>query len=199
MPIWGYVIIAVAVALAIVAAAAWLMGTRRRSDRLRSRFSSEYDRAVAESGSRKDAERDLAAREQRRERLHIVPLTSAARERYARRWRDTQSEFVDSPQNALRNASALLDEVMNERGYPVHDFEQQAADVSVDHPDVVEHYRAAHEISTAAEDGGGASTEDLRRAMRHYRMLFEDLLDGHGDGDAAADGERSLERERTAS
>jgi hypothetical protein len=104
-----------------------------------------------------------------------VPLSEGARERYAEQWRATQAEFVDAPERAVRDANGLVEEVMAERGYPIADFEEQAAVISVDHGDVVQNYRAAHSISAAAADGK-ASTEDLRRAMRHYRSLFEDLL-----------------------
>jgi hypothetical protein len=190
MPTWAYVLIAVGAAAVVVAAvAAWAL-TRRRTGRLRSTFASEYDRTVAESGSRREAERELAEREKRREELVIVPLSTAARERFAARWQQTQSDFVDSPQTAVRDANALVEEVMQERGYSVENFDEQAAVVSVDHPDVVENYRTAHAVSVSASDGG-ASTEDLRRAMRHYRALFEELLgEPLGNGDGAAVRER---------
>jgi len=173
MRTWAYVIIAVvAAAVVLLAVAAVLMS--RRSHRLRSTFASEYDRTVAETGRRR-GEHELVERQKRRESLDIRPLSAASRERYAEQWRQTQAEFVDSPETAVRNANALVEGVMSERGYPVADFEEQAAVVSVDHADVVENYRTAHEISVAA-DNGEVSTEDLRRAMRHYRSLFEDLL-----------------------
>jgi hypothetical protein len=181
MPTWAYVIIALAVVTAVVLAAGALL-MRRRSARLRSTFESEYDRTVARSGGRRQAEHELLDREKRRERLDIRPLSAASRERYTEEWRQTQADFVDSPEGAVREANTLVENVMNERGYPVTEFEDQAAVISVDHPDVVQNYRAAHEISVAAGDGE-ASTEDLRRAMRHYRSLFEDLL-GETVGDA---------------
>ncbi len=174
MPAWGYVLIAIG-ALVLVGVAAFWLFAQRRSRRLQSTFSSEYDRTVSAKDDRREAERELMTRVKRRQELEIVPLSPAARERYAERWRRTQAEFVDSPELALRDASALLDEVMSERGYPVADFEEQAGVVSVDHADVVENYRAAHEVSLAAAEGE-ASTEEMRRAMRHYRSLFEDLL-----------------------
>jgi len=174
MPTWAYVIIGVAAALAVLGVAAWALA-QRRSARLRSTFASEYDRTVADAGGRRRAEHELLEREERRKELVIVPLSTNARERYSDQWRATQAEFVDAPERAVREANGLVEEVMAERGYPVSDFEEQAAVISVDHGDVVENYRAAHSISAAAEDGR-ASTEDLRQAMRHYRSLFEDLL-----------------------
>jgi len=185
MPTWGYVIVAVAIVLvAATAVGGWLVA-RSRSTRLRSAFSSEYDRMVAGAGNRRQAERELRSREERHDALHIVPLRTAARERYLERWRSTQSDFVDSPETAVRTANELVEEVMGERGYPVDDFEEQAAIVSVDHPDVVEHYRAGHLVLLSAEDGR-STTEDLRRAMRHYRMLFEELLETSDDEPAEA-------------
>ena len=174
MPTWAYVIIALAVVTAVVLAAGALL-MRRRSNRLRSTFESEYDRTLAKSGGRRRAEHELLDREKRRDRLNIRPLSAASRERYTEEWRQTQADFVDSPEGAVREANTLVENVMSERVYPVTDFEDQAAVISVDHPDVVQNYRTAHEISLAAGDGE-ASTEDLRRAMRHYRSLFEDLL-----------------------
>jgi hypothetical protein len=108
--------------------------------------------------------------------MEIVALEPAARQRYAEAWRDTQARFVDSPEQAIREADHLVTEVMRERGYPMEDFDQRAADVSVDHPNVVENYRAAHATSLA-NDQGRASTEDLRQAMVHYRALFVELLE----------------------
>jgi hypothetical protein len=129
---------------------------------------------------RRRAESELAERERRREYLEIVPLEPAARERYAEAWRDTQARFVDSPEQAIREADHLVTEVMRERGYPMEDFDQRAADVSVDHPNVTENYRAAHATSLA-NDQGEASTEDLRQAMVHYRALFVELLEQPGE------------------
>ena len=177
MPIWAYVIIAIAVVAAVALAAGALL-MRRRSNRLRGTFESEYDRTLARTGGRREAEHELLDREKRRERLNIRPLSAAARERYAEEWRQTQADFVDSPELAVSRANTLVENVMNDRGYPVTDFEEQAAVISVDHPDVVQNYRSAHGISVSA---GEASTEDLRRAMRHYRSLFEELL-GEADG-----------------
>jgi hypothetical protein len=175
MPAWAIAVIVVAAVIVIGAVAAWAF-MQRRSSRLRSTFSSEYDRTVADTGGRREAEKELLDREKKRRELDIVPLSTAARDRYLEQWRRTQAEFVDSPEAALRNANALVEDVMDERGYPVDDFEEQAAVISVDHAGVVENYRVAHEISLAAAKGE-ASTEEMRRGMRHYRSLFEDLLE----------------------
>lgn len=174
MPVWAWIVIGVGV---VVVIAATLFGAdRRRSQRLEEKFGSEYSRTVSERGDRRAAESELREREQVRERLEIRPLSDRQRERYASEWQQVQSDFVDNPSGALAEADRLVAEVMRERGYPVDDFEQQAAIVSVDHPDVVANYREGHAISLGS-DRGDASTEDLRQAMQHYRALFDDLLE----------------------
>ncbi len=179
MPDWLWVVI-IAAAVVLVAAVTWQIATKRRSERLRERFGGEYDRTIERRGGRRRAaEEDLADREQRREELQIRPLSPAARERYMTSWREVQAQFVDDPDEAIRDADALVTSVMRERGYPMENFEQRAADVSVDHPNVVENYRAAHRISVASARNE-ASTEDVRKAIRHYRALFEDLLETDG-------------------
>jgi hypothetical protein len=175
MPAWVWVVIAVAVVVLIVVGA--LLTYQRRSRGVRKRFGPEYDRTVEERGSRREAEAELRARLERRQRFEIRPLADGAQERYGGEWREAQARFVDDPQGGIAEADRLVHQVMVERGYPMEDFEQRAADVSVDHPEVVEHYRAAHSVSVAA-GRGEASTEDLRRAMVHYRALFEELLKG---------------------
>ncbi len=175
MPTWLIVLI-ILVVLAIVAYLAVMLMQRRRTEQLRDQFGPEYDRTVAERGDVRGAESDLAERRSRRERLEIRPLSADARSRYADAWRVTQTRFVDQPDDAVQEANRLVMAVMRERGYPVDDFEQQAADVSVDHPAVVENYRAAHAIAEA-NLAGTATTEDLRQAMVHYRALFEELLE----------------------
>src|SRR5207248_10150689 len=120
------------------------------------------------------------AREERRRRLEIRPLSQAARERYSEAWRVTQAQFVDDPRGAVATADSLIQSVMAERGYPVEDFEQRATDVSVDHPQVVENYRQGHRLAKASADGNG-STESLRQAMRHYRALFDELVEPDAD------------------
>jgi len=159
------------VALVVVALVA--MRTLR-SRRLRQRFGPEYKRVVRESGSEARGEERLAKLERRVERFKIRPLSSADRERFVEAWRAIQAKFVDSPEQALIEGDQLVREVMVTRGYPVEDFEQQAADLSVNHPFVVEHYRSTHEIALK-HAAGSASTEDLRQGMLHCRKLFEDL------------------------
>jgi hypothetical protein len=175
MPEWLWIVIAVA-ALVILALGVWVVMSRQRRERLRGRFGPEYDRAVSEHGSRRGAEAELARREEQRERLDIVPLSPAARERYSESWRELQTRFVDEPSRSVTEADRLVTDVMRDRGYPMDEFDQRVADVSVDHPEVVEHYRAAHSIHLANE-GGEASTEDLRQGVVHYRALFNELLD----------------------
>ena len=171
----GIWIVLIVVAIVLIALAAMLIARRKRTERLQTTFGPEYDRAVAEKGGARRAEAELEARRRRRSALEIRPLTPAARDRYMGSWQQAQSRFVDSPSEAVREADALVQTVMRERGYPVNDFEQRVTDVSVDHPAVAQNYRAAHGISLANEHGE-ASTEDLRQAMVHYRSLFDELL-----------------------
>jgi hypothetical protein len=166
----------VLVAIVVIAAAWWFTQQRRRSKQLRQQFGPEYERAVDEYGERGRAEQALAARAERVEQLHIRPLSAEDSARYAEEWRSVQSRFVDAPEDAIGDADRLCGEVMQARGYPMGDFEQRAADISVDHPQVVEHYRAAHAVARRSADGN-AATEDLRQAMVHYRTLFEDLIE----------------------
>jgi hypothetical protein len=173
MPAWAWVVIVVG--LIVVVGSTWALWTRTRTGRLRDRFGPEYDRVLDESETRRDAEGELTSREERRRELKIRPLPSVARRRYMSSWRAIQTRFVDAPEEALGEADRLVTEVMQERGYPMEDFDQRAADVSVDHPHVVDNYRSAHAISTAAQERS-VDTEDLRRAMLNYRALFEELL-----------------------
>lgn len=173
MDTWVWILIAAAVVVAIVLLAMWMANRTRRTSQLREGFGPEYDRTVEEAGSRRKAESELRDREKRREELDIRPLAPGARDRFADRWRITQQRFVDDPDEALRDAHVLVQEVMTERGYPMDDFEQRAADVSVDHPHVVENYRAAHAIS----ERDSADTEEQRQALVHYRALFDELLE----------------------
>jgi LPXTG-motif cell wall-anchored protein len=161
--------------LALVAVGGWLLYNKRRSDHLRSQFGAEYDRQVEEKGSRIKAESDLAAREKRVSKLTIRPLSPADQDRFLDRWTKVQATFVDDPERSVDYADALLAEVMTARGYPVSDFEQRAGDISVDHPHVVQNYRAGHEIAVR-HNRGEASTDDLRQALIHYRALFEELV-----------------------
>jgi len=172
--IWIVIVVAAVIVVGVVAAA---VARRRKTAHLQDRFGSEYDRTVDEAGGRRDAERELADREKRREQLDVRPLSDAARNRYADEWQAVQARFVDDPPNAVREADALVQRVMGDRGYPVdEDFERRAADVSVDHPDVVANFREGHRLYTSYDSGDG-DTEDLRQAMRHYRALFDELLE----------------------
>jgi hypothetical protein len=173
--------ILVAIILVLVCVAGVLVMRQRRTAQLREGFGPEYDRVVGERGDQRVAEAELQERRERRRSYDIRPLEDDEREGYAERWQATQRRFVDQPASALGEADRLVGDVMRKRGYPVEDFEQQAADVSVDHPAVVEHYRAGHEIARANDDQR-ASTEDLRQAMVHYRALFVELLDDGADG-----------------
>ena len=172
-----------AVAAIVVVAAVLLTLSRRRSQHLRERFGSEYDRAVQAEGNARKAEAALAARAKRVESLHIRVLAPDDATRFESAWRAVQARFVDDPKGAVTQADRLVGEVMTARGYPMGDFEQRVADISVDHPDVVMNYRAAREIADQ-HARGAASTEDLRQAMVHYRALFHDLLEtgAHGVG-----------------
>jgi hypothetical protein len=174
-------LVAIIVAVIILVLLAVVVGQRRRTQRLQQRFGPEYERTAARTGDRRAAESQLADRERRRRELKIVELEPAARARYLEAWQVTQSRFVDDPGGATREADELVARVMRDRGYPVEDFEQRAADVSVDHPHVAENYRAAHALYLANE-GELASTDDLRQAFVHYRSLFAELLGVERDG-----------------
>jgi hypothetical protein len=156
--------------------AIWLFVRKRRTERLQSQFGdTEYTRAVQEGGSRRQAEAVLDKRAERVEALHIRPLGPGDRARFIESWRGVQARFVDGPGGAVTEADQLLGDVMSARGYPVSNFEQRAADISVAYPLVLENYRAAHEIAVRQTRGQG-STEELRQAMIHYRTLFEELV-----------------------
>jgi hypothetical protein len=166
---------AIVIAVLAIAFGAFMFIQRERTKHLRSKFGPEYDHLVDRYGNQSKAEEDLLHRERRVEKLHIRELDAGEAARFADAWRDEQARFVDSPHEAVANADRLVGELMKARGYPVGDFEQRAADISVDHPLVVDNYRAAHKL--AGRSGRGeANTEDLRQAMVHYRALFEDLL-----------------------
>ena len=179
MPAWAWILIVIVAAIVIAAALIGLTA-RRRSSRLQSTFGPEYDRTIDQASSRREAENELVEREKRRKQLDIRPLSPEARDAYAERWRRASADFVDSPASAVSQADALLIEVMRDRGYPMDDFEQRAADISVDHPEVVQRYREGHRLSQLAASGS-ASTEDLRQAMQHYRELFDELLEPAAD------------------
>jgi len=169
------IIIGVLVAVAVVVIA-FVLTQKRRTDELRSKFGPEYERLVRQHGDARHAESELADRVDRVRHLQIRPLTPQNRDHFAEAWREDQARFVDDPKGAVVEADRLVANLMQVRGYPVGDFEQRAADISVDHGHVVQNYRVAHDIAIR-ERRGEATTEDLRRAMVHYRELFEDLLE----------------------
>ena len=171
------VIVVVGVVILIVAVLAWLYMRKRRSTTadLRQKFGPEYERAVLKHGSERKAEAKLADREKRVEQLSIRDLDPMEHERFLKRWESVQSRFVDSPKGAVAEADDLVSSLMKTRGYPVSDFDQRAADISVVHPRVVENYRSAHAIALRVGKDA-ATTEDLRTAMIHYRSLFEELV-----------------------
>jgi hypothetical protein len=169
------VIIVGVVLIGIVGFVAAMFLKKHKTERLRTRFGPEYARAVEESGGRRKAEVGLEQREKRVEGFAIRPLSASDRERYIASWHKVQSEFVDEPKNSVTQADQLLGDVMSTRGYSVSEFEQRSADISVDHPLVVENYRVAHEIALR-QSSGQATTEDLRQAMIHYRTLFDELV-----------------------
>jgi FtsZ-interacting cell division protein ZipA len=193
------VVLAVIV-IAVVAVAAWWAGSRRKSERLRERFGPEYERTVEAAPDRRRAEADLQARQDRVDALDIRPLDTQTRDRFRERWRVVQALFVDDPTSAIEQADQLIGEVMRARGYPVGDFEQRAADISVDHPQVVDHYRQAHDIAVQSR-GGGTDTEGLRQAFIHYRALFSDLLEVADEGSTTSTSDaqpRPADREATS-
>jgi hypothetical protein len=164
------IVIGVIVALVIV----WAVVRKQRTAALRQRFGPEYERTVREHGTG-HAETVLTQREKRVEKFRIRELTVDERERFVTDWRVVQSRFVDDPREAVYEADTLVTRLMQARGYPMGDFDQRAADVSVDHPRVVDNYRAAHEIALR-ERKGEATTEDLRNGLIYYRSLFDELL-----------------------
>lgn len=165
----------VAVAIGVVV---WQNRQRERTAALREHFGPEYDRALEQHGNRVRAEKELALRRRRVDGLHIRLLSPEQCDRFGVAWAAVQQRFVDDPNGAVVDADRLVKEVMSTRGYPMGDFEQRVADLSVEHANVVQHYRAARTIAVN-NARGGASTEDLRQAMVHYRALFTDLLQRH--------------------
>lgn len=169
-------LIALVIVVLLLVIAAAVMTRRRRTEHLAHRFGPEYERTVERMGSRPRAEAELAEREKRVRGFHIVPLAPADAQRFRADWQALQARFVDSPRSAVAEADVLVRELMTRRGYPMGDFDSLAADISVDHPQVVEHYRAAHAIAVRDHDGA-ADTESLRQAVVHYRALFAELLE----------------------
>jgi FtsZ-interacting cell division protein ZipA len=193
MSTWVWIVVAVVAAIVIVGVL-WSAMRTRRTRSLQDRFGPEYDRELEKAGGRREAERELAEREKRHDELELRPLSEDARQRYVEEWQETQARFVDDPTGAVSDADDLVQRVMRDRGYPVDDFEQRAADISVEHPELVERYRTANGIARASERGQ-ASTEDLRHSVRHYRALFVELLevgddDESGNADDVSEGAR---------
>jgi hypothetical protein len=186
MPVWEWILIAacVAIVVAAVLVAASFVSRRKRTQRLKQHYGREYERLVSETGDEKAAEKELTARERKRGKLDIVSLTPSALSDFTTRWHEVQTGFVDNPATAVGVADRLVTQVMRERGYPVDDFDQRAADISVDHPQIVENYRAAHGIHLAQQHGD-VSTEQQREAFVHYRALFEKLLEAPTDNNAS--------------
>ena len=184
MDSWVWIVIVAAVVI-VIALVAWAFANKRRTDELRGRFGPEYDRALRSDGGRREGESDLRERVERHDALNIQPLDQNTAERYRQEWRDVQARFVDAPEDSLRRADGLITEVMQRRGYPMSDFEQRSADLSVEHGETVQDYRAAHAVATK---GDVATTEDLREAMVHYRSLFDEMV---GAGTAPSDGAMS--------
>ena len=175
MDTWVWILI-VAAAVVVLALLAWWWSGRRRTHGLQEEFGPEYDRAAADAPSKREAEADLLDRQKRREQFDIMPLSPTSRDRYLRSWETTQARFVDDPGGAVEEADELIQQVMRERGYPVEDFDQRAADLSVDHSDLVENYRSGHAVAVRNREGE-TETEDLRQAFVHYRALFEELVE----------------------
>jgi hypothetical protein len=171
-------LVIVGIVAVLVIVAVWLVTRRRQSRHLRERFGPEYDRLLAERGDRARAESELRAREKRVQRLTLVPLTPADAARFSQEWGALQSRFIDNPKGVVLQADRLIRDLMVKRGYPMQDFEQRAADISVHHPGLVDTYRSAQAIAVR-EQRGEASTEDLRKAVVYYRALFDELLEVH--------------------
>lgn len=174
------IVVLIVIIVALVAVGGFLYLRHKRSERLREEFGSEYEREVAGAPNRAAAEKELQERQKRHRALDIRPLERDEREGYRDSWKQVQNEFVDSPGDAVREADRLVIAIMRKQGYPTDDFDRRVADVSVDHPDVVEHYRVAHRVAVAHERGD-AGTEDLRRAAIAYRSLVGALLDDRSE------------------
>lgn len=172
------VIAVLVIAVIVIAAIGYVYSRRRRRLQIQQRFGPEYDRVLKQEGDQRKAEGVLEFRQKRREKYKIHPLSQADRSNFATRWNEVQARFVDDPRGAVTVAESLVTDVMQARGYPIGEFAQRAEDLSVDYPRIVESYRAAHAIAIR-HGAGQASTEDLRQAMVHYRLLFQELLEEH--------------------
>jgi hypothetical protein len=183
MIIGAVAIVAILIVASFVYSKRVRTGNRQRSEQLREQFGSEYDRTIVDKGDIRHAESDLAARQKRVSKFDIRPLAADEGQRFSDEWQVVQASFVDDPSIAVRDADALLGRVMEARGYPAGDFEQRYADVSVDHPAALDHYRAAHE-TTLLDAKGEANTEDLRQAFINDHALFTELVDAPKTVDA---------------
>jgi hypothetical protein len=184
-------VLTLVVILLLIAVAVWLTFRRRHSEHLRERFGEEYDRTVQEHGRRTAAEADLEQREKRVAGLEIRPLTADERERYAREWSEVKSVFVDSPAEAVLHADRMLANMMQAKGFPMADFDRRYEDLTVGHGEVARHYREGHAIAEK-HNGGGATTEDMRQAMKHYEVLYNELVADGADEPLSTD--RGLDR-----
>jgi hypothetical protein len=182
--IWVVLAIVAVAAVAFAAVAVWRNRRIQRRRHLEERFGPEYHRLMQEQGNAELVHRELEARAKRVQKLNIKPLSDGERRSFSEAWHQAQERFVDTPLLAVRSAHDLVQQVMRTRGYPVDDFEQRIADLSVEHPAVVEHYRAAHGLTN--RQGGEGNTEELRQAMVHYRALFADLLGTKPDAEPAS-------------
>jgi uncharacterized membrane protein len=174
-----WTLVAIVAAVIVIALVAYAIHRSKQSQGLRTRFGPEYDRAVEAHGGRAQAEAELRRREERVGHLTIVPLAAADAARFSAAWTSLQADFVDNPRGVVDQADALVRELLVKRGYPMSDFEHRAADISVDHPTVVSNYRAAQEIRGRTLRGE-VETEELRKAVVHYRALFDELLEVRG-------------------
>ena len=191
-PLWIWVGLGLVALLIVVGLVA--RGARRaRTESLRDKFGNEYDHAVESLGSRKLAERDLIERTEQVKKYDIIPLQANDRERFRRDWQKVEQHFLERPTTAVVEADELVADIMRARGYPMGDFDRHAADLSVTHPRIVDHYRSGHRVIGGAP--GSASTEDLRQAMLHYRALFDELIDDRVGNDVIADVPRANEVE----
>ena len=191
-PMWIWIALGV-VALLIVVGLVARGASRSRSESLREKFGNEYDHAVSTHGNRKRAEQDLIERSEQVKKYNIVPLQTGDRDRFRRDWQKVEQHFIERPTTAVVEADELIADIMRTRGYPMGDFDRHAADLSVTHPRIVDHYRAGHKVITGTP--GNASTEDLRQAMLHYRALFDELIDDRVGNDVVADVPRANEVE----
>lgn len=189
-PLWIWIALG-ALALIVVVALIARGSRKSRSEALRDQFGNEYDHAVSEAGNRKRAEQELLARKEQVEKYNITPLNAGDRERFRADWTKVEQHFLERPTTAVIEADELIADIMRVRGYPMGDFDRHAADLSVTHPRIIEHYRAGHNVITGTP--GKTSTEDLRQAMLHYRALFDELIDDRIGNDVATEVPRANE------